>query len=189
MQNKAWQGHGLPRLRVAVNLSARQFSHESLLKDVARVLNETGLDPAWLEFEITESMVMRDPEHAATLLHDLKAMGIHISVDDFGTGYSSLSYLKRFPLDSVKIDRSFIRDIPGDGDDAAITQAIIAMAHSLRLGVIAEGVETKEQLQFLRVNGCDQMQGYHFSRPLPGDQFLRLLQGAVVADAKPVASR
>jgi diguanylate cyclase (GGDEF)-like protein/PAS domain S-box-containing protein len=181
LQNKAWQDQGLPWLRMAVNLSPRQFAHESLLHDVARVLNETGLDPAWLEFEITESMVMRDPEHAVTLLRGLKAMGIHLSIDDFGTGYSSLSYLKRFPLDSVKIDRSFIRDVPGDGDDAAITQAIIAMAHSLRLGVIAEGVETEEQLHFLRVNGCDEMQGYHFSGPLPEDQFLRLLQGTVVA--------
>ena len=186
LQNKAWQERGLPRLRVAVNLSARQFTHESLLQDVARALDETGLDPAWLEFEITESMVMRDPEHAVTLLHGLKAMGIHLSIDDFGTGYSSLSYLKRFPLDSVKIDRSFIRDLPGDGDDAAITQAIIAMAHSLRLVVIAEGVETEEQLGFLRVNGCDQMQGYHFSRPLPEDQFLRLLQRAAVSEGRPV---
>jgi diguanylate cyclase (GGDEF)-like protein len=181
LQNKAWQDQGLPRLRIAVNLSPRQFAHESLLQDVARVLNETGLDPAWLEFEITESMVMRDPEHAVQLLQGLKAMGIHLSIDDFGTGYSSLSYLKRFPLDSVKIDRSFIRDIPGDGDDAAITRAIIAMAQSLRLGVIAEGVETEEQLHFLRHHGCNEMQGNLFSRPLPEDQFLRLLQGAVVA--------
>jgi len=175
LQNKAWQDQGLPRLRVAVNLSPRQFAHESLLQDVARVLHETGLDAAWLELEITESMVMRDPEHAVTLLHDLKAMGIHLSIDDFGTGYSSLSYLKRFPLDSVKIDRSFIKDLPGDGDDAGITQAIIAVAHSLRLGVIAEGVETAEQLDFLRTNGCDEMQGYLFSRPLPAEQFLALI--------------
>ena len=181
LQNKTWQDQGLPRSRMAVNLSPRQFAHESLLQDVARVLNQTGLDPAWLELEITEGMVMRDPEHAVTLLRGLKAMGIHLSIDDFGTGYSSLSYLKRFPLDSVKIDRSFIQDLPGDGDDAAITQAIIAMAHSLRLGVIAEGVETEEQLQFLRANGCDEMQGYHFSRPLPEDQFLRLLRGVAIA--------
>jgi diguanylate cyclase (GGDEF)-like protein/PAS domain S-box-containing protein len=186
LQNKAWQDRGLPRLRIAVNLSPRQFAYESLLTDVARVLNETGLDPAWLEFEITESMVMRDPEHAVTLLRGLKAMGIHLSIDDFGTGYSSLSYLKRFPLDSVKIDRSFIQDLPGDGDDAGITRAIIAMAHSLRLGVIAEGVETDEQLHFLRLHGCNEMQGYLFSRPLPEDQFLVLLQGIVVADFKPV---
>ncbi len=175
-QNKSWQDQGLPPLRMAVNLSARQFAHEKLLQDVARVLNETGLDPATLEFEITESMVMRNPEHAVKLLNALKAMGIHLSIDDFGTGYSSLSYLKRFPIDSVKIDRSFIRDIPGDADDAAITQAIIAMAHSLRLKVIAEGVETTEQLRFLRDHGCDEMQGYYFSKPLPESEFLRLLQ-------------
>ena len=125
---------------------------------------------------------MRDPERAVLLLHELKAMGIHLSVDDFGTGYSSLSYLKRFPLDSVKIDRSFIQDLPRDGDDAGITQAIIAMAHSLRLAVIAEGVETAEQLDFLRANGCDEMQGYHFSRPLPEDQLLRMLQGISASD-------
>ncbi|MEK6245829.1 MAG: EAL domain-containing protein [Pseudomonadota bacterium] len=188
LQNKVWQDQGLPRLRIAVNLSPRQFAHESLLQDVARVLAETGLDPAWLELEITESMVMRNPEHAVTLLRGLKAMRIHLSIDDFGTGYSSLSYLKRFPLDSVKIDRSFIQDIPGDGDDAAITQAIIAMAHSLRLGVIAEGVETGEQLHFLRLHGCNEMQGYLFSRPLPEDQFLRLLQGIEAADSIPLKS-
>jgi diguanylate cyclase (GGDEF)-like protein len=177
-RNKSWQEQGLPPLRIAVNLSARQFAHENLLQDVARVLRETGLDPAALEFEITESMVMHDPERAVTLLIRLKAMGIHLSIDDFGTGYSSLSYLKRFPIDSVKIDRSFIHDVPGDADDAAITRAIIAMAHSLRLKVIAEGVETEEQLSFLREHGCDEMQGYCFSEPLAEEEFLRLLQNS-----------
>ena len=172
----------MPRLRIAVNLSPRQFAHANLLQDVARVLQETRLDPAWLELELTESMVMRDPERAVLLLHELKSMGIHLSMDDFGTGYSSLSYLKRFPLDSVKIDRSFIQDLPRDGDDAGITQAIIAMAHSLRLAVIAEGVETAEQLEFLRSNGCDEMQGYHFSRPLPEDQLARMLRGISTAE-------
>ncbi|MSQ87779.1 MAG: bifunctional diguanylate cyclase/phosphodiesterase [Betaproteobacteria bacterium] len=187
LQNKAWQDQGLPRLRIAVNLSPRQFAHPSLLQDVARVLAETGLDPIWLEFEITESMVIRDPEHAVSLLRSLKEMGIHLSIDDFGTGYSSLSYLKRFPLNSVKIDRSFIQDLPGDSNHTEITQAIIAMAHSLRLGAIAEGVETEEQLRFLRLHGCNQMQGYLFSKPLPADQFLRLLQGMVPADPMPVS--
>ena len=175
-RNKSWQKQGQPALRIAVNLSARQFAHANLLHDVARVLNETGLDPAALEFEITESMVMHDPERAVKLLSRLKHMGIHLTIDGFGTGYSSLSYLKRFPLDSVKIDRCFIRDIPGDAGDAAITRAIIAMAHSLRLKVIAEGVETQAQLDFLREHGCDEMQGYHFSEPLPEDAFLRLLR-------------
>jgi diguanylate cyclase (GGDEF)-like protein len=178
-RNQSWRKQGLPPLRMAVNLSARQFAHENLLPDVARALDETGLDPAALEFEITESMVMRDPEGAVKLLSRLKDMGVYLSIDDFGTGYSSLSYLKRFPLDSVKIDGSFIRDIPGNADDAAITRAIIAMAHSLRLKVIAEGVETEEQLSFLREHGCDEMQGYHFSKPLPEDAFLRLLQHSV----------
>jgi diguanylate cyclase (GGDEF)-like protein/PAS domain S-box-containing protein len=178
-RNQAWREQGLAPLRVAVNLSARQFAHQNLLQDVAQSLAEIGLDPSALELEVTESMVMHDPERAVKLLGDLKDMGIHLSIDDFGTGYSSLSYLKRFPLDSVKIDRSFIRDIPGDADDAAITRAIIAMAHSLRLKVIAEGVETEEQLSFLREHGCDEMQGHLFSRPLPEEEFLRLLQGNV----------
>ena len=193
LHSKACQDLGLPRLAIAVNLSARQFAQESLLQDVARTLHDTAQDPALLEFEITESMVMRNPEHAVKLLNGLKAMGIRLSLDDFGTGYSSLSYLKRFPLDSVKIDRAFIQDLPGDVDDAAITRAIIAMAHSLRLKVIAEGVETEEQLRFLRELGCDEMQGYYFSRPLPEDEFRRLLQrvvdsgGSVSFPASPAA--
>jgi EAL domain-containing protein (putative c-di-GMP-specific phosphodiesterase class I) len=177
-RNRLWRKQGLPPLRMGVNLSTRQFAHENLLQDVARALVATGLDPGALEFEITESMVMHEPERAVKLLTRLKDMGIHLSIDDFGTGYSSLSYLKRLPLDSVKIDRSFIRDIPGDADDCAITGAIIAMAHSLRLKVIAEGVETGEQLGFLREHGCDEMQGYYFSKPLPEDEFLRLLQNS-----------
>ena len=146
------------------------------------------MDPVWLELEITESMVMSDPQSSIKVLHGLKAMGIRLSVDDFGTGYSSLAYLKRFPLDSLKIDRAFISDLPTDGDDAAITQAIIAMAHSLRLKVVAEGVETAQQLQFLRDNGCDEMQGYYLSKPLSEDQFRCLLQSVVVADAGPFIS-
>jgi len=189
LHNGGWLDQGLPRLTVAVNLSARQFAHESLLEDVARTLRDTQLDPAYLEFEITESMVMRDPEHAVKLLGGLKTMGIRLSIDDFGTGYSSLNYLKRFPLDSVKIDRAFIQDLPGNADDAAITRAIIAMAHSLRLKVIAEGVETKEQLGFLRELGCDEMQGYLFSGPLPGDEFVRLLQAVVDSGGEPVQRR
>ncbi|MEK7435293.1 MAG: EAL domain-containing protein [Pseudomonadota bacterium] len=179
-RNKAWQDQGLPPLRVAVNLSVRQFAHESLLQDVGQVLAETGLDPAGLELDITESMVMHDPEHAVKLLGSLKQMGIHISMDDFGTGYSSLAYLKRFPIDSLKIDRSFMRDIPGDSDGAAIAHAIIAMARSLRLKVIAEGVEREEQLHFLREHECDEMQGYLFSKPLPEEAFQSLFQEGAV---------
>ncbi len=180
-RNRAWHDLGLPRTRIAVNLSVRQFDKAGLLQDVARVLAETGLGADSLELEITESMVMRDPENTVSLLNELKAMRIRLSIDDFGTGYSSLAYLKRFPIDSVKIDRSFIQGLPDDGDDAAITQAIIAMAHSLRLKVIAEGVETAEQLGFLREHGCDEMQGYLFSRPLPEAGILRLLRETAAA--------
>ena len=158
-----------------MNLSARQFLHENLLQDVERVLDETGLDPAVLDLEITESSVMHNPERATILLRELKTMGMSISIDDFGTGYSSLSYLKRFPIDSVKIDRSFIGELPGNGDDAAITQAIIVMAHALGLSVVAEGVETREQVSFLRAHGCDEMQGHYFGKAVSEREFARLV--------------
>ena len=183
-QNKAWQQQGLAPVRVAVNLSPRQFAHQNLLEDVARVLKQTGLDPAYLELEITESVVMKNPEQAVILLNRLKAFGIHLAIDDFGTGYSSLNYLKRFPLNTLKIDRTFIRDLPGDSDDAAITQAILAMAHSLRLVVVAEGVETAEQMRFLLDNHCDEIQGYYFSRPQPANDFALLLRDYATADKK-----
>ena len=179
-QNKAWQEQGWPPVRVAVNLSPRQFAHENLLEDVAQGAQARPASiRRFLELEITESVVMHNPEQAVMLLNRLKAFGIHLSIDDFGTGYSSLNYLKRFPLDTLKIDRTFIRDLPGDGDDAAITQAIIAMAHSLRLRVVAEGVETAEQLSFLRTYDCDEIQGYYFSRPQPESDIAPLLQANV----------
>lgn len=162
-QNQAWQRQGLRRLRVAVNLSARQFGVESLPRDIDAVLRESRLEAKDLEVEITESMVMSNPEQAVNMLRQLKDMGIHVAIDDFGTGYSSLAYLKRFPVDSVKVDRSFVEDLPGDLESAAIAQAIIVMAHSLRMRVVAEGVETEAQLRFLRGEGCDEMQGHHFS--------------------------
>ena len=174
-QIRAWQLAGLPALRVAVNLSARQFAHDDLHATIVRVLADTGLAPELLELEITESLTMENPEHAAALLKKLKALGIRLAIDDFGTGYSSLGYLKRFPIDNVKIDRSFIKDIPHDEDDVAITQAVIAMAHSLRLKVIAEGVETEEQLAFLRNRGCDEAQGYLFGKPMPADDFVKMM--------------
>ncbi len=175
-RNHAWQKLGMPPLRVAVNLSARQFVHANLVSDVARVLDATRLAPASLELEITESMVMDNPERAIQTLRQLKSMGIALAIDDFGTGYSSLGYLKRFPIDNIKIDRSFIKDIPRSNDDAIITRTIIDMTHNLRLKVVAEGVETEAQLQFLREHGCDEMQGYYFSRPLAEDAFLALVQ-------------
>ena len=174
-QNRAWQHDGHKPFRVAVNLSGRQFDQENLVEVVSKVLHDTGLDPEHLELEITESTIMKNPEKAATTLHKLKGMGICLSIDDFGTGYSSLANLKKFPLDTLKIDRSFVMNITADSDDAAITTAIIAMAHSLKLGVVAEGVESEDQQSFLRERACDAVQGYLFSRPIPPEEFIKLV--------------
>ena len=176
-QNKRWRDQGIPPLRVAVNLSARQFAQKTLLSDIAKTIAQSGLTPDCIELEITESLVMTNPEHATETLHKLKTMGISLSIDDFGTGYSSLAYLKRFPIDCIKIDRSFIKDIPTEADDMAITRGVIALGHSLRLKVVAEGVETVEQQDFLRSNDCDEMQGYLFSKPLPAEEVTALLKG------------
>jgi len=175
-QNKAWQDQGLPPLRVAINISVVQLRHDDLADSVARALRETGLDPRFLEIEITESVVMQNASTALFMLDRLSQMGIHLAVDDFGTGYSSLSYLKRFPLNTLKIDRSFIRDLSTDHNDALIVQAIIALAHSLKLEVVAEGVENEAQLDVLQSYGSDQYQGYLRSRPLPASAFQRLLE-------------
>jgi EAL domain-containing protein (putative c-di-GMP-specific phosphodiesterase class I) len=175
-QNKAWQEQGLPALCISVNLSARQFSDDDLLRDIAHALKESGLDPHLLELEITESMVMYNPDKAVKLLTELKAMGASIAIDDFGIGYSSLSQLKRFPIDTIKVDRSFIKDLMENKEDAAITEAIIAMGKSLKLNVIAEGVETNDQANFLRDHKCDEMQGYYFSKPIPQNEFADLLR-------------
>ena len=175
-QNKAWQDAGYPRLRVAVNLSARQFGASDLLPSLEAALADTGLDPACLEIELTESLFMSDVTPAVELLHRMKALGVNLSIDDFGTGYSSFSYLSRFPIDVLKIDRSFVADITHDANDAAIVTSIIALAHNLKLAVIAEGVETLEQLDYLRSRGCDEMQGYYFSKPLPAAEFEQLLR-------------
>jgi EAL domain-containing protein (putative c-di-GMP-specific phosphodiesterase class I) len=162
---------GIAHPRVAVNLSARQFADQALVPLIASVLAQTGLPAAGLELEITESLVMYSPEQAARLLAQLKEMGVQLAMDDFGTGYSSLAYLKRFPVDSIKIDRSFIQGLPGDEEDATITQAVIAMAHSLRRVVVAEGVEHDAQVRLLRSLGCDEMQGFLILRPVPVEQF------------------
>ena len=174
-QARAWQLAGHGPLRLAVNLSARQFKQKNLLHAVAQVLANTGLAAAHLELELTESMVMHDVEQATTIMAKLKALGVQLSIDDFGTGYSSLAYLRHFPIDVLKIDKTFVSDITHSMDDAAIVRAIISLAHSLRLKVIAEGVETEQQLAFLRRHGCDQMQGYLFSRPLAAAAFETLL--------------
>jgi EAL domain-containing protein (putative c-di-GMP-specific phosphodiesterase class I) len=174
-QNKAWQRAGHDKIKIAVNLSARQFTQHDLVELIAFALAETKLDPQYLEIELTESMVMADVERAIEILRKLNELGVQISIDDFGTGYSSLSYLKRFPIDVLKVDQSFVRDITVNPDDAAIVASIISLAHSLRLQVVAEGVETAEQLDYLQGNDCDVMQGYHFSRPLPIEQFEQML--------------
>jgi diguanylate cyclase (GGDEF)-like protein/PAS domain S-box-containing protein len=175
LQNQAWQQAGLGKLRVAVNLSARQFGAASLIEEIRDVLAETALPADSLEIELTESLFMSDVTLAVELLHGMKALGVNLSIDDFGTGYSSLSYLSRFPIDVLKIDRSFVAEITRDSNDAAIVASIIALAHNLKLAVIAEGVETEEQLDYLRRHGCDQMQGYYFSPPLPAAEFEQLL--------------
>ncbi|ABE28967.1 diguanylate cyclase domain protein [Paraburkholderia xenovorans LB400] len=178
-QNKAWQDEGLPPARVSVNLSARVFQQRDIAKLVMQVLDETGLEPQYLELELTESTIMRNAEEAVSMLNELHALGIGLAIDDFGTGYSSLSYLKRFPVDRLKIDRSFVSDIGISGDDETITSAIIALAHSLKLQVIAEGVETSAQLDFLKERACDEMQGFYFAKPLSTDAISELLQGGV----------
>ena len=175
-QNKAWQDAGMGRLRVAVNLSARQFSAPNLVAEIRAALADSGLAADCLEIELTESLFMSDVTLAVELLHNMKALGVNLSIDDFGTGYSSLSYLSRFPIDVLKIDRSFVSDITRDANDAAIVASIIALAHNLKLAVIAEGVETEEQLDYLRRHGCDEMQGYLVSPPLPAPEFEQLLR-------------
>ncbi len=165
-ENRAWQEKGLVPICVSVNLSARQFQQPDLVETIYRILMEVGLHPQYLEVEITESTAMRDPDLAAAVMRDLRGMGVRISIDDFGTGYSSLSYLKTFPIDKLKIDRSFISELTTDVNDAAIAVAVIAMAHSLNLKVVAEGVEREEQLAFLIEHGCDELQGYLLAKPM-----------------------
>jgi len=175
-QARAWQTSGLQPLRIAVNLSAQQFKQSSLVTTVRKALDAAGLDASYLELELTESAVMQDPESSIQVLRQLSGLGVRISVDDFGTGYSSLSYLRRLPLDKIKIDHSFIREVAVSPGDAEIVRAIVALAHSLRLKVIAEGVETTEQLTFLRSLGCDQYQGFHCSPPVPADEFEQMMR-------------
>jgi EAL domain-containing protein (putative c-di-GMP-specific phosphodiesterase class I) len=176
LQAKAWQNQGIRPLTMSVNLSPRQFRQKNLVEMIAGVLEKTGLDASLLELEITEGMIMHRPDQAVGVLERLHQLGVRLSVDDFGTGYSSLSYLKKFPVQKLKIDRSFVNDLTTDGDDGSIVTAIIAMAKSLKLEVIAEGVETREQLAFLARLQCDKYQGYLFSKPIPADDCIRLLE-------------
>ncbi|HEX7636525.1 MAG TPA: EAL domain-containing protein [Noviherbaspirillum sp.] len=177
-QNIAWQRMGLPALPVSVNLSPRQLARDDIVDVVKEVLASTGLNPRYLELEITENVVMRDVDKSLATLLRLKELGVKVSIDDFGTGYSSLNYLKRFPVDTLKIDRSFVNDVPLDSDDAAIVKAMISLAHILNLNVVAEGVESDEQRRFLMENGCDEVQGYYFGRPMTEHEFAHLCLGS-----------
>jgi diguanylate cyclase (GGDEF)-like protein len=175
-QNKAWQDAKYPHLRVAVNFSPRQFQILRLADMVENVLAETNLDPCWLELEVTEGIMLQNVENTITTLRRLSDLGVHISIDDFGIGYSSLSYIKKLPINTLKIDQSFISDITSNPDDAAIATAVINLAHSLRLNVIAEGVENEEQASLLNALDCSEMQGFFFSRPLSAEKFPLLLR-------------
>lgn len=175
-QNRAWQLAGFSPIRISVNLSARQFEQSNLVDVISQVLEETGLKTSYLELEVTESFLMGDIERSVKTLKQLRELGIWLALDDFGTGYSSLNYLKRFPVNMLKIDQSFVQDVMSNPDSAAVTNAIIALAKSLRLKITAEGVETKEQLDYLQMQGCEEGQGYYFSRPVPADRITPMLQ-------------
>ncbi|OIP11329.1 MAG: hypothetical protein AUK53_08780 [Betaproteobacteria bacterium CG2_30_59_46] len=179
-QNSVWLAEGLPPLRVAVNLSARQFRQSGLAAMVNQALQDAGLAPEYLELEVTESIMIQDVQATITTLHQLHGLGIQISIDDFGTGYSSLIYLKRLPIGKIKIDQSFVRDICIDPEDRAIANAVISLGHSMKMQVIAEGVETLEQLEYLRTQECDEIQGFYFSRPLPAEGFAQLVREGLV---------
>ena len=175
IQNKAWQEMGIKPLKVAVNLSGHEFRKKSLVNDLSQILDDSGLSAEYLEIEITESTIMEDSERIVNLLNELNEMGIKLSLDDFGTGFSSLGYLKTFPIHVLKIDRSFVKDSTTNTDDATIVKTIITMAHNLKLKVIAEGVETEEQMKFLYGQGCDEIQGFLLSRPLPAEEITEML--------------
>ncbi len=175
-QIRAWHDAGLGSIKVAVNLSGKQFAQDRTVPFVEAALRKYGIAPACLGIEITESTVMGDPDKAVAALTRLKDIGVGISLDDFGTGYSSLGYLKRFPIDVLKIDKSFVDDVTTSSSDAAIARSVISLAHNLDMRVIAEGVETRAQVDFLTEHGCDEMQGYYFSRPLPAEAFTALLR-------------
>jgi len=175
-QARRWQDEGLPGVSVAVNVSAVQFRQESFRASLRAVLQETGLSPQYLELELTESLLLRNEDVTLSVLKEIKEMGLKLAIDDFGIGYSSFSYLRHFSVDRLKVDKSFVNDVIVDADDAAITTAIISMAKNLHLRVIAEGVETEEQLAFLRRHGCDEIQGYYFSPPVSPEQIASLLR-------------
>jgi len=183
-QNVAWQQQGLPAVCMALNLSLRQLMDESLIENIKNALNDSGMAPNLLELEITESMVMHNPTRMLDVLSEIKSLGVRLAIDDFGTGYSSLAQIKHFPIDTLKVDRSFIRHVPQDAEEKAITEAIIAMGKTLSLNVIAEGVETLDQMNFLNDHSCDEMQGYYFSKPIVPEQFAELLRKHIPSPPK-----
>jgi len=178
-QAAAWQREGLQPLRLSINISAQQLYSSSFLDELRANLTDSGLDPEYLELELTESVMMQRTQQVADLLYTIRALGVQLSIDDFGTGYSSLAYLKRLPIHSLKIDRSFVHDVPGDGDDVTIVHAMIALAHSLRMEVVAEGVENQAQLAFLRSEGCDEIQGFLVSRPVTAEVLAGMLRSGL----------
>jgi EAL domain-containing protein (putative c-di-GMP-specific phosphodiesterase class I) len=188
-QNVAWQRQGLPALRIAVNLSPRQFADPGLLGDIDAALGNSGMAAELLELEITESMVMQNVERTMRVLKAIKGLGVMLAIDDFGTGYSSMSLLKKFPIDVLKIDRSFVREISNSSEDKAIADAIIALGRALDLTIVAEGVETGEQEAFLRAHHCDQIQGYLISKPLPPDEFAAFMADHTLAELKAQAAK
>lgn len=183
-QLRQWQNEGLPPLSIAVNVSAVQFRQNSFLDAVKRVLEETGLPARYLELELTERILLSNAEVTLSLLQELSAMGLKLSIDDFGTGYSSLGYLRQFPVHKLKIDRSFVQAMTDDPDGMVIVATIINMAKSLRLKVIAEGVETEEQMLLLKAQNCDEVQGYYFSKPLSAPEFAKKMQGSLLSGRK-----
>jgi EAL domain-containing protein (putative c-di-GMP-specific phosphodiesterase class I) len=178
-QARAWVDAGLPFATMAVNISAMEFQDENFLEGVFAILKDTGLDPRSLELELTESVLMKGAESTASILKTLRARGVQLAVDDFGTGYSSLSYLRKFPIDTLKIDQSFVHEITTAPDETTIVTAVISMGRSLKLRVVAEGVETQEDLTFLQAHECEEAQGYYFSRPVPPQQFAKLLRSGI----------
>uniref|UniRef100_A0ACD5H2N1 Bifunctional diguanylate cyclase/phosphodiesterase n=1 Tax=Desertifilum tharense IPPAS B-1220 TaxID=1781255 RepID=A0ACD5H2N1_9CYAN len=174
-QHRLWQQAGLPPLRMAVNLSARQLAQPNLVERITSILEETQIQPQDLELEVTESLMMDNVQQSILKLQQFREMGIKLALDDFGTGYSSLNYLRSFPIDTLKIDRSFIRDVVSNAHNAAVTNAIITLAKSLRLNITAEGVETAEQCEYIKAQGCHEIQGYYFSPPLPKEAMTELL--------------
>jgi EAL domain-containing protein (putative c-di-GMP-specific phosphodiesterase class I) len=182
-QAQAWVAAGLPMGTMAVNISAMQLREGTFVDSVFAILKETGLDPKFLEVELTESVLMKHAESTASILKALKARGVQVAVDDFGTGYSSLSYLRKFPIDALKIDQSFVSQITTVPDETIIVKAVVSMGRSLKLRVVAEGVETQEQLAFLQAHQCDEAQGYFFSRPVPPQQFAKLLKSGITKAA------